>query len=106
MPLSDISLILIDNFKLACTINILNACSFRNIPVVICGDNHHPYSIVLPLHGHLESTKVLFEQMGWSEEYKSKLWKVIIKRKIENQLFVLSKTSNEVVAMDTLRKTI
>lgn len=103
-PLNDISLVLIDNYKLVCTIGLFNACSTRNIPIVICGDNHHPYSILLPLHGHFESTKILFDQLSWTEDNKNKIWQILIKRKISNQLFVIENTTKDEDTITLLKK--
>lgn len=103
-PLNDISLVLIDNYKLVCTIGLFNACATRNIPIVICGDNHHPYSILLPLHGHFESTKMLFEQLSWTEDNKNKIWQILIKRKISNQLFVIENTTKDEDTITLLKK--
>lgn len=88
-PLNDIAIIVIDNFRLSITINLLNACSLRNIPVVMCGDNHHPLNIVLPLNGHYNSSKIFLEQLEWKKELKNIFWKIYVKQKIKNQLFVL-----------------
>lgn len=103
-PLSDISLVIVDNYKITLSINLLNACSLNNIPFISCGDNHHPLCILLPLHGHFESSKILFDQLKWSEEYKSKLWKFIVKKKIEGQRFVLNHLNKDSESISILDK--
>lgn len=116
-PLNDISLVLIDNYKLNITINLINACANKGIPIVFCGDNHHPYTLSLPLHGHFECTKVLFNQLKWTDEQRGLLWQSLIKQKIKNQHFVLNDCNplcesleiidsyiNEVVLMDSTNR--
>lgn len=103
-PLSDISLVLVDNYKLTLSVKLINACVEKNIPVVFCGDNHHPESMCLPVHGHFESSKVLFEQLKWREEDKGKLWQILIQQKIKNQLYVLKKCGGDVDSISTITK--
>lgn len=92
-PLGDILLVMIDNNKLTITINLINACSKRNIPILTCGDNHHPLSIILPLNGHFEASKIFLDQLGWSNSLKQHFWQLYIKQKLRNQLFVLKKSA-------------
>lgn len=103
-PLADISLVLIDNYKLNITVNLINACAKKNIPIVFCGDNHHPFSILTPIHSHFECTKVLFEQLKWREEEKGQIWQTIVKQKIKNQLFVLRQCKNDTESIGILTK--
>lgn len=94
-PLNDIAMVVIDNYKLLITINLFLAFSSRNIPVVICGDNHHPFNITLPLNGHYNSSKIFLDQINWDKNLKAKFWKIYIKQKIRNQLFVVKKAKPE-----------
>lgn len=103
-PLSDISLVLIDNFKLTITANLINGCVKRNIPIIICGDNHHPAALILPVHGHFECTKILFNQLSWSEELKGVLWQLLVKQKIKNQLCVLKKRNPTCESISIIEK--
>ena len=95
IPLSDLAIIVIDNYKLTLTVNLLNACSNRNIPVILCGDNHHPLNIVLPLSGHFNASKIFLDQLQWKDELKAVFWKIYIKQKIKNQLHVLKNVKPE-----------
>lgn len=88
-PLSDILLILIDNYKTVLTVKLITMCANLNIPIVLCGDNHHPTCIMHPLTGHYAGSKMLAEQIGWTDELKAIVWKEIIKHKITKQLRVL-----------------
>lgn len=87
-PLIDIAVIVVDNKRLNITVGLINACALRNIPLITCGDNHHPHTIILPLHGHFESSKVLYNQLNWSEKQKSHIWQMIVKNKIKSQYYV------------------
>lgn len=92
-PLSDISIMLIDNTKTQLTIKLINACSSNNIPIISCGDDHHPIAILLPFFGHFESAKIQNEQLQWTKEMKDIVWQDVIKAKISKQLFVLKRNT-------------
>lgn len=95
-PLSDLCMVVIDNYKLILTVGLINACSTRNIPIVMCGDNHHPLNICLPLNGHFNGSKIFLDQIAWNDGLKEKIWQIIVKQKIKNQLYVMSHcVSNE-----------
>ena len=81
-PINDIAAVVIDNYKLTVTINLMNACSQRNIPIICCGDNHHPLNIVLPLSGHYNGSKIFSKQLLWGETSKAKFWQIFIKQKL------------------------
>ncbi len=103
-PLSDISLVLIDNRKLNITVNLINACSERNIPIITCGLNHHPICNMLPISGHFESSKILYFQLDWNETLKQELWKILIKQKIKNQYIVLCKRNPSYESISLIKK--
>lgn len=88
-PLSDLLIILIDNYKTIITVKLITACAIRNIPIIVCGDNHHPLCIIHPLSGHYVGSKVLNEQISWTIDQKNTIWMTIIQHKIAKQLFVL-----------------
>lgn len=101
-PLSDISLLLIDNYKIQISVHLINACSSRNIPIVSCGDNHHPLCITLPLSGHFESSYMFLRQLNWTDNQKSIYWTKLVEQKIFNQLQVLKLINNDKVSISLL----
>ena len=103
-PLSDILLILLDNYKLTITVNLINACAKRNIPIITCGENHHPISLVLPLSGHFEASKIQMGQLEWTQELKGLFWQRYIKQKIKNQLYVIRKIKPEHESVSIIEK--
>ena len=101
-PLSDISVLLVDNTKTQLTIKLINACSSSNIPIISCGDDHHPIAILLPFFGHFESAKIQNEQLLWTKEMKDIVWQNVIKAKISKQLFVLQRNKPKSEAIEYL----
>lgn len=61
----------------------------HGVPIVVCGLNYHPISIVLPYGLHHQTTRVLQDQIAASKPLKKRLWQAIVKCKIRHQRQVL-----------------
>ena len=89
IPLKDIDVIVLDNYKATVSVNLLSKCSEYNINLIICDMNHLPVSQLLAFSGNCLSSKMLFKQLSWDNEMKGNLWKSIVYNKIQNQLSIL-----------------
>ena len=89
ISLNDIDVLLINNYKLKVTIQLINALTENNILTIICGNNYIPNSLILPIIGNYNTLKVLEQQLSWNKILKSNWWKSIIKQKILNQADLL-----------------
>lgn len=61
----------------------------ENIPVVICGDNYHPISIILPYGYHHQFQKIVHAQIAASKAQRKRMWQQLVKSKIKHQSLVL-----------------
>lgn len=91
IPISDIDVLLINNFMLKITIQLINALCENNVLTIICDNHYLPASNILPIIGNFNTIKILDVQLQWTAPYKSRLWKNIIKQKINNQADLLNK---------------
>jgi len=66
----------------------------EGVPIVICGNNYHPVSINLPYTAHHHSTKILQQQLNAGKSLKKRLWQLLVRSKIQNQLWALKQISN------------
>ncbi|MGL4382479.1 MAG: type II CRISPR-associated endonuclease Cas1, partial [Bacilli bacterium] len=89
IPLSDISMIVIENLDAILTTRLLDACTINNVVVVTCDYKHQPVGIYNGLNTHSRASKVLVKQLKWSDNFKERTWQHIIKAKIFNQIEVL-----------------
>lgn len=89
VPLKDIDTLLIDNYKATISCQLISKCSQNNINLIICDINHIPFSQTLPIYGNCLSSKLLKNQLNWSEEIKGLLRQKIVKHKIINQKYIL-----------------
>lgn len=95
LPLNDIDVLLINNYKLKITIQLINALSRNNILTIICNNDYLPESLIVPIIGNYNTIKVLDVQLQWNPIYKARVWKNIIKNKMENQAELLNSIFDE-----------
>lgn len=108
VPLSDISVVLIENLETSISSKLLSALSDYKITTIICNDRHLPNGILLPFNGKIRMLETYKYQANISLELKNKLWDKIVKNKIYNQSLVLEYANNEhyKILLDSLPKII
>ncbi len=94
VPINDLDVLLINNYKLKITINLINELTRNNILVIVCDDSYLPQSIIVPIIGNFNTLKVIEKQIKWSTEYKANIWMEIIKQKIQMQANFLKILNN------------
>lgn len=91
VPISDISTVVFNNYKMHVTVQLLCKLSQANVCTVICEKNGLPEMVLNPLNGNYATFRNQQLQMNLSSECKDELWKKIIESKIQNQIAVLKK---------------
>ena len=90
IPLEDIECVVADTPRLNITAYLLSRFAFYNTSFFITDNAHHPCGVFLPLSvKHSRHTSVLKSQLEMTLPVKKKLWRQIIRRKIDNQAAVL-----------------
>lgn len=89
IPLKDIHSLILDNYKLVVSLQLLNKCAEYNVNVVCCGVDHNPVGVYVPYSGHHMMADVLKRQMEWSNELRILAHQKIIQEKIMNQFRIL-----------------
>ena len=104
IPIDDILTVLISNP--ACTIStvLLDHLARNNIPLVICGKNYLPCSLVLPLAKHNRQFQIMQAQTQVSEPQRKRAWQKIVQAKITNQAEVLERTGANPLPLNRLAK--
>lgn len=85
IPISDIHTLILDNYKINLSVQLINAITKANIALVICSINHLPTSLVIPHSGNSLTPLMLRKQIEWTQEIKSNVQRVIVKQKIRTQ---------------------
>ena len=105
IPINDIDVLLINNYKLKITINLINELTNNNVLVIFCDKNYIPQSLLIPIIGNVATIKILENQIHWSNDYKFKTSFQIIKQKILNQSLIIecfrlkTETYNEILSL-------
>lgn len=89
LPLSDISIIVLDGMTTSITTRLLSTCSSNNVVLVICDKKHLPVGMYLPFNQHSRTVKMIRKQIRWNDDKKGGLWENIIEHKINNQSKVM-----------------
>lgn len=89
IPLSDISIIVLDGMMTSITTRLLSTCSNYNVVIIICDKKHIPCGMYMPFNKHSRTVKILKKQISWKDDDKNNLWKKIIGYKIHNQSKIL-----------------
>ena len=93
VPISDVQSVILHGYGCMVSTPLLEALSSEGVPVVICGKNHHPASMVLPVAGNFEYAKRLLAQAGSSKPLRKRLWKELVQAKISAQARTLELTA-------------
>lgn len=91
LPIEDIDVLVIDNYAVTMSANLLGELATNNVATIICDSHHTPRSITEPLSQHSRQAKVSQMQISMSQPLRKNLWQIIVKQKIINQAAVLSK---------------
>ncbi len=89
VPLEDLGVLVLDGHGIALTKTLLSACAEYKVAVVLCGANHMPAGLLLPIAGHTRHNLILRDQIAAKEDVKKRAWQAIVQGKIENQSRVL-----------------
>ena len=95
IPIEDIGIVILDNYRLTISNALINKLLNNNVAFISCDKKHLPQGLMLNLsEGHTRQQH--FEiQINTSKAFKNTLWKHIIKQKIKNQALLLKQKDFE-----------
>lgn len=97
IPIEDIGVIILDNKQITITHGLMESLLENNCALITCNSSRMPVGLMLPLDGNTTQTERFRDQINASLPLKKQLWQQTVQAKIENQAYVLSKTTNTVV---------
>ena len=89
VPLDQIGAVIANAHGLTYSNNLLVRLAEQNAPLVICGSNHVPVSVMLPLDGHHLQGDIITAQAAIKQTTLNRFWKELIQAKIRQQAEVL-----------------
>ncbi len=95
IPFEDLGVLIIEHPAVTLTQGCLTALLANNTAVIICGKNHHPQGLFLPLDSNELQSERFRHQVEASQPLKKGLWKQTIQAKIRNQAGLLKSLDRE-----------
>lgn len=85
VPLSDIQCVLVHGHGAMLSLSLGTALAEAGIPLVLCGRNHAPVALSLPVSGNFEQAARLTAQASLSLPRRKQLWRRLVMAKIASQ---------------------
>lgn len=104
IPCEDIGILLVDHVGTSYTHAALTRLLDAGVAIVLCGGNHHPAGLLLPLESHTAQTERFRQQIEAKEPVKKRLWKQLVQAKITHQARVVGPDSEVYPALMALRQ--
>lgn len=89
VAIDDIGALIIRGHSASFSANICSRLADANVPIVICGNNQAPASVIWPISGHFAQGLHMQAQADCKKPLRKRLWTHIIKSKITMQATVL-----------------
>lgn len=83
--LDEINTLIVQSTAISLTASLLCELVKRDIKVIFCDEKHNPQSELLPYYSAHNTSKRYKEQIVWKDEIKARVWREIVKKKIEGQ---------------------
>ena len=104
IPLSDVVAVVVHAHGITWSTNLIVALAERGAVMLLCGPNHAPVAVCLPLEGHHAQNARIRAQWEASRPLCKQLWRRVVVAKIEWQAAVLGAFGHQASAFDLLAR--
>jgi len=104
IPCEDIGVLLIDHQGTSYAHSVFTELLDKGAAIVLCGGNHHPAGMLLPLESNSEQGERFRQQIEAKEPVKKRLWKQLVQAKIQHQARIVGRTTETYTALMALRQ--
>jgi CRISPR-associated protein Cas1 len=104
IPCEDIGILLVDHPGTSYTHSVFTELLDKGAAIVLCGGNHHPAAMLLPLESNSEQGERFRKQIEAKEPVKKRLWKQLVQAKIQHQAKVAGRDTETYAALMILRQ--
>jgi CRISPR-associated protein Cas1 len=94
IPAEDIGILLVDHPATTYTHSVFTRLVEFGATVIVCGPDHHPAALFLPLAANTTQTESFRFQIAAKEPLKKQLWKQIVRAKIAHQARIVRDNEN------------
>lgn len=104
IPLDDVGAVIVHAHGVTWTTNLIVALAERGALLVLCGSNHAPVAVCLPLDGHHGQNARMRAQWQAGKPLAKQLWREVVVAKIRWQAAALEARGIEAGAFDMLAR--
>lgn len=104
VPVEDLGLLVVDHPAVTYTHAALRALIENNAAVVVCGRDHHPAGLLLPVEGHSVQAESITFQASATKRLKKRLWKEVVSAKIACQALAVEHCGGEGAGLKALSR--
>lgn len=104
IPCEDIGVLLVDHSGVTYTHSVFTELLRCGAAIVLCGGNHQPDGMLLPLESNTLQAERFAQQIEVKEPVKKKLWQQIVRAKIRHQAKIVGRDSEVYKALMSLRE--
>lgn len=90
VPLPDIGALIIRGYGASISLNLAAKLAELNVPMILCGADQSPASVLWPVSGHHAQGHTIEGQAGLTLPQRKRLWQSLVRAKIASQAFALS----------------
>jgi len=103
IPCEDVGVLLVDHIGVTYTHCVFTELLRCGAAVVLCGGNHQPTGMLLPIESNILQTERFREQIEAKEPVKKRLWRQIVRAKIKHQARLIGQDSDVYKVLMVLR---
>jgi CRISPR-associated protein Cas1 len=103
IPCEDVGVLLVDHIGVTYTHSVFTELLRQGAAVVLCGGNHQPTGMLLPIESNSMQTERFRQQIEAKEPVKKRLWRQIVRAKIKHQAKLVGQDSDVYKVLMVLR---
>lgn len=104
VPLPDIGALIVRGYGASISLNLAAKLAELNVPMVLCGADQSPASVVWPISGHHAQGLTIEGQAGLTLPRRKRLWQSLVRAKIGSQAAALNTFSESAFDLSSLSK--
>jgi CRISPR-associated protein Cas1 len=93
IPCEDIGVLLVDHTGVTYTHSVFTELLRCGAAIVLCGGNHQPSGMLLPIESNTIQTQRIEQQIQVKEPAKKQLWRQLVRAKIKHQAKIIGSDS-------------
>jgi len=104
IPLDDVAVVIVHAHGVTWSTNLVVALAQRGALLLLCGSNHSPVAVCLPLEGHHAQNERIRAQWEAGKPLAKQLWRQVVVAKIRWQAAVLEANGHSADAFDLMAR--